>query len=250
MKPTAQLAACGALLLGCSVIQASPVAPVNGIPTLSILWGTEADPDQIAVATDLPLTLDTEGNFFGGSLSYDFSGNPAVQDLITVSYVGGNVDPVITMGVGFVDFGAPSVFSFGVSAPLAPSVTGLANFRLDVTGSFADGAANGGSVALSPLAPLGILEGQLDFLTFASVGPAATFAGLTGTYGTYTLLGTVNCGAGCDDFGLFLSAKGSGGGDAMSFTARFELTPVPVPAAVWLFASAFGVLALVRRRAA
>ena len=250
MKPTAQLVACGALLLGSSVVQASPIAIVNGTPTLSILWGSEAVPDQIAVATDLPLTLDEEGNFYGGSLTYDFSANPAVEDIINVSYVGGNVDPIITMGVGFVDFGAASVFSFGVSAPLAPSVVGLANYRLSVTGTFADGGTNGGSLALSPLAPFGILEGQLDFVSFASVGPAATFPGLEGVYGTYTLLGTVDCGLGCDDFGLFLSAKGSGGGDAMSFTARFELTPVPVPAAVWLFGSAFGVLAMVRRRAA
>ena len=151
-----------------------------------------------------------------------------------------------------VDFGAASSFYFVVSSPLAPTLYGMQDYDLRLSGSFADGGTNGGSVGLGtgtvlPIANL--LNGTLNGTSIAGTGVPIGFPGLTGLYGTYVNTGTYDCGVGgCTTFGMKLSWLGSGGNDALSFTGRFEVTPVPVPAAVWLFGSAIGLLGHLRRR--
>ena len=143
----------------------------------------------------------------------------------------------------------PSVYTFAISSPLAPAITGPANYKLDLSGSFADGASDGGSMGLGT-ATYGIMDGQLDLASFAGIGSAiASFpAGGSTPFSFTSVTGTVNCSVPCNDFGLLLSAKGSGGGDAMSFTGRLEITPVPAPGALWLMGTAFGLLGRYLRR--
>jgi len=251
MKRSAQ-AFIAMMAFACAATQAAPIA-VEGTPEMTIYWNNGIGGPTRTVGT-VAFTTDEEGNFYSGSESFTWSWtNPLTSqvetDTINVSFAGGNYDPVITIGVGFVDFGTPSVFSFAVSSPLAPPVTGLANYKLDLSGSFADGGSDGGSMSLGT-ASYGIMDGQLDFASFAGIGGAiGSFPAGTSTPFSFTSVnGIVNCGAGCNDFGLFLSAKGSGGNDAMSFTGRLEITPVPVPAAAWMLGGALAVLGATRRR--
>lgn len=71
------------------------------------------------------------------------------------------------------------------------------------------------------------------------------------TYGPYATSGTYDCSliGGCTSFQAAVRFLASGGGDAFSFSGTYEILPVPVPAAVWLFGSAVGLLGWMRRRA-
>lgn len=160
-------------------------------------------------------------------------------------------DPVITAAFGVVDFGAPSSFAVLVAAPLAPPITIPAVGQLSISGSFADGAADGGSA--TPFLTPGIAQATIEGAGVADAGPAAVFAAPSDVYGPHTVNYNFDCSAlgdgQCDSFDLLVSFTGSGGSDAISFTARHEITPVPLPAALPLFVSAlFGLGAIARRK--
>ena len=160
-------------------------------------------------------------------------------------------DPVITSAIGVVDFGAPSSFAVSVAAPLSPPITTKAVGSLSVSGSFADGAADGGSA--TPWLTSGIAQATIEGTGVADAGPAAVFSTPADVYGPYTVNYNYDCTAlpdgQCDSFDLQIAFTGSGGNDAISFTARHEINAVPVPAAVWLFASGLlGLMGVARRK--
>ena len=160
-------------------------------------------------------------------------------------------DPVITSAIGVVDFGAPSSFAVAVAAPLSPPITTKAVGSLSISGSFADGAADGGSA--TPWLTPGIAQATIEGTGVADAGPAAVFSSPADVYGPYTVNYNYDCTAlpdgQCDSFDLQIAFTGSGGNDAISFTARHEINAVPVPAAVWLFASGLlGLMGVARRK--
>ena len=160
-------------------------------------------------------------------------------------------DPVITTAIGFVDSGAPSSFTVGMAAPLVPPITTMAVGSLSISGSFADGAANGGGA--TPFATPLIAQATIEGAGVADAGPMAVFSTPSDVYGPYTVNYNFDCTAlgdgQCDSFDLQVSFTGSGGDDAISFTARHEINPIPVPPAVWLFGSGLlGMVGIARRR--
>jgi hypothetical protein len=162
-------------------------------------------------------------------------------------------DPVITSAIGFVDYGAPSSISLSVAAPLAPPITTVATGSLSISGSFADGAADGGSA--TPFGTSLIAQATIEGIGVADAGPAAVFSSPADVYGPHTVNYKFDCTAlgdgQCDSFDLQVSFTGSGGDDAISFTARHEINPIPVPAAVWLFGSGLlGMVGIARRKKA
>jgi hypothetical protein len=163
----------------------------------------------------------------------------------------GLFDPVMTAALAFTDIGAPSSFTVGMAAPLIPPITTVAVGSLSISGSFADGAADGGSA--TPFATSLIAQATIEGTAVANAGPAAVFSSPADVYGPHTVNYNFDCttlGDGqCDSFDLQVSFTGSGGGDAFSFTARHEINPVPVPPAVWLFGSGLlGMVGIARRR--
>jgi hypothetical protein len=238
-------------------------------PTIDIYWynGTIENPSQKYVG-QVQFDVDEEGNFFvsgytpaeGASCAEPDPYQPtfcwgADQDRITVSNANsGNLDPYFTFASGVVDFGAASIFSFVFSSPIAPTITGMADYVLDIGLTFSSTSGSpGGSIGIAAPNTLGIAEGLVNGTTLiAGTGPAAGFGGPgTVVYGPYQVSGTYDCSlvGGCTSFQSRVSFLGSGGGDAYSFSGRYEITPVPVPAAVWLFGSAVGLLGWMRRRA-
>jgi hypothetical protein len=161
-------------------------------------------------------------------------------------------DPVISLTVSVTDFGAPSSFSFGTSQAIA--VTGPST----VTASISGGLSNSGtdtSVSVTPF-------GQPKLLA-ASVGNPVTSLGVdvgdaqTNTGGATTFAyGPFN--AADPSFpgdwtllGLDLKFTGSGDGDGYAFTGIATINsiePVPLPAALPLFAAGLGLLGFFARR--
>jgi hypothetical protein len=225
---------------------------LTGSPTLDIWWRNGA----IENATDMHVgqvgfSVGENGDFEAGSQTFTW-GQGDQQDTIYFYGADGNIDPFVNFGFGIVDSGAASIFSFAFSSPVAPTIYGLVNYTLDLAGSFSNGSPNnGGSISMASPNTLGILEGILNATAIDGIGTAASFlSGGSSTYGPFASSGTYDCGmAGCTLLGTRLSFLGSGGSDAYSFTGRFEITPVPVPAAVWMFGSAIGLLGVMRRRA-
>lgn len=246
-------------LLAVALVCAAPASfastiGVTGAPSLEIFWRNPAivgAPTQFV--GEVPLTVDADGNIAGDtqSFSWTWSGE---EDTITVSYAGGNLDPFLNFSFGVVDSGSASIFTFVYSSPVAPMLMGAVNYTVDLAGSFSNGSPNnGGSLGMAAPNTINVLEALLDGNLVDGAGGGASFgAGGSSIYGPFAAAGTFDCSAigGCTNMSTRLSFIGSGGDDAYSFTGRFEITPVPVPTAVWLLGSAIGVLGWVRRRSA
>jgi hypothetical protein len=160
----------------------------------------------------------------------------------------------VNFGIGYLDAGAPSTFTTTFSTPIAPTISGMVNYQLDLSGSFANGSPNNGGSLTGIVAPntAGILDGLLNATVITGTGVSAAFpSGGNSVYGPYQSTGTYDCSilGGCTSMAARLAFTGSGAFDAYSFTGRFEIIEaVPVPAALWLFGSAIGVLGYLRRR--
>lgn len=252
MKRQLQVLAAAAVVCAAPSAFASTIG-LTGSPSLEIYWRSGTDPNApVQFVGEVVLAVDDEGNFVGGNQSFTW-GTGANQDTINVSLANGNFDPFMNLAVGVVDSGAPSIFGFIFSSPLVPTIPGLASWQLDLAGSFSQGSPNdGGSIAVALPNTTGVLEGLLDGSVVSGIGGAAIFpSGGSSTYGPFTASGVFDCATigGCSSFTSRLAFLGSGGSDAFSFTGRFEVMPIPVPAAVWLLGSAVGLLGWMRRRA-
>lgn len=198
---------------------------------------------------DFRLDVDDDGDFFLDE-PMEFS---VGEDVFTLESVFGNVDPVQTLGVAVVDFGAPSSFAISLSVPLIPPIPGPANYRVDISGSCSDGGTDG--CGASPFMTAGALSEYFvnGFGTsIATLGPGYSDPNPIATYGPFTGTGMLDCTplGGCTSFETLISFTGSGGGDAIAFTTRYEITPKPIPApgSLLLIGAGLAGFAAARRR--
>lgn len=265
------------LTLGAAQSALAATVGLQGSPTLEVYWqNATIEGAPLRYVGSVQFGVDEEGNFFvtGSTPAEGVScdtvtptdpnavnfcwGTGANEDLITIGQnTYGNLDPFFTFSFSAIDFGAPSVFIYTFSSPVAPPIAGPASYSLDLAGSFTDGSPlNGGSLSMAAPNTMGVLEGILNGTTvIAGIGTGLVDAAgppNSATYGPFATSGPYDCSliGGCTSFGVRLAFLGSGSADAYSFTGRFEITEaVPVPAAVWLLGSALGALGFVRRRA-
>ncbi len=156
-------------------------------------------------------------------------GDPGQRDRILIS--GGAVlDPVQTFAVSFTDFGAPNSVTFGINAPLVPTFSGNVFFTGDLSGSFTDGGADGGTV--SPFGGTTIARFDINGIDVLGVGAARTYSTPSDSQTDPQAAGADDCSQAplapsCNTFGTTIGFTGSGGGDSIGFTSRFELVPEP-----------------------
>jgi hypothetical protein len=203
-------------------------------------------------SSDEVMVFQDDGDVIGYRIleqTLTFGGDDGAQ--VTVEESDVFFDPVITTAIGVVDFGAASSFAVAVAAPLAPPIALPVVGSLSLSGSFADGAADGGSA--TPFLTAGIAQATIEGGGVADAGPAVVFATPIDVYAPITVPYSFDCttlGDGqCDSFDLLVSFTGSGGSDAISFTARHQVDPVPEPATFVLVGlGLLGTACVVRRR--
>ena len=160
------------------------------------------------------------------------------------------LDPVQTFAVAFTDLGTPNSVTFSLSAPLVPAFSGGVTFTGDLSGSFTDGASDGGSA--SPFGGSTIARFDIDGVDVLGLGGVLNFASPSDSFTEPQQNGAADCAqapfsGSCDTFGTTIGFTGSGGGDSYGFTARFEIVPEPATALL-LGLGLVGLAASSRRR--
>ena len=254
MRRLFRCVAASALAL-CSATTFASTVGVTTSPTLRVWWDDPEDATPRVLVGTVTFAVNEDGSFQAEAQSFTW-GYGAEEDTLHFYDGDGNLDPFVNFAVGVVDSGAPSTFTFTFSTPVAPTISGPVNYTLDLAGSFTNGSPNnGGSLSMAAPNTLGVLEARFNGTTsidgIGGTGTTGFGSGGSSVYGPFASSGTYDCSGlgGCTSMTARLSFTGSGGSDAYNFTGRFEIIPVPVPAAVWLFGSAVGLLGWVRRRA-
>jgi hypothetical protein len=188
-------------------------------------------------------------------------GQLVAEATITQVSGGGSWDPAFIYGLSVQDIGAPSVFSFTITAPLLPTVTPVPQIKANVAGTLTDQSGDG--AALIPLGPGSTL--QTVRLAPGAVnagvdgGPAVPFSIAPGASGTFkafaaympgptaaeTLLGPAGSYTGITIANTF---QLSGGNDTFVTTGFVEVTAVPEPDARALMFAGMGLLGVVAWR--
>lgn len=183
-------------------------------------------------------------------------GSVLPAEIVDVAFAG-SVFPFVQLTMLLTDIGAPSVFWAAVLVGI-PTITGLADWKLDGELELAPFRAAPGAVTPAP---------GSDYFTGLVLGAPVPGASLGDTpltpdpldpvfqaFGPVT--GTFDCDAvgGCASFGLLAGFTGLGSGQTTRITGSFDLdpattVPVPTPAAgLMLLAGLGGLGALYRRR--
>jgi hypothetical protein len=203
-----------ALVLG---LMAAPAATMAA--TLTVTGGPGLDQGQICVT----------GNLCPGTPAFSLVGAAPVTGSFTYNAGPQTVDFSLTLtapaNFGAVSLVAGSTFTAtGVPVIALPFGGGIQVVQV--------GAATGSASPFGVTAPFGVLASS----------PA--ISALTCSIGT----GADQCGVSLGAAGFQLS--GPGGPGVYDTFVTFNVNVVPVPAAVWLFGSALGLMGIMRRRAA
>jgi len=169
--------------------------------------------------------------------------------MVTQLDLTGNVDPVQTLAIGVIDFGAPSTFATAISVPIVPPIIGPATVSASIAGICSDGGTDGCGAGPN-LVPGNLADFFVNVFS-TSVGiplggnPGVTnFPASTGNFVSSATSAFFDCGPapGCTSFETLVSFTGSGGGDAIAFTTRYEITSAAVPEPSTLSLLGLGVL--------
>lgn len=157
-----------------------------------------------------------------------------------------NADPFIDSTFTIINLtGGTQTFNVSFGLPISPAFSpanksGL--LGIDFSDANSDGSA---SVTLNSWD--GLIDGASAMNLFAVAIPCSG-TNCTGSVAPVTDGPLLHAAGVSTDIGNTLSFDLSTG-DSITVHTRFEVTPVPIPAAVWLFGSALGMLGWMRRRA-
>jgi hypothetical protein len=159
-----------------------------------------------------------------------------------------NADPFIESVFTITNLtGGDQTFNVSFGLPISPAFdpalkSGLLGFEFEDTNG--DGSA---SVTINSWD--GLIDDVSAMSLFATAIPCSG-AGCTGSVAPVTDGPTLHAAGVNTDIGIDLSFVLSKG-DSITVTTRFEVTPVPVPAAIWLFGSGLlGLVGIARRKEA
>ena len=137
-------------------------------------------------------------------------------------------------------------FDITFGLPISPSFTN-GYMTGSLSGSYFD-ADGDGSAALSLYTWDGLIDGTSQMNLFTIAGPCLG-SGCSVTIGEISQGPTLYTGDVNSTIGIHMNF-GLSAGDSATFITSFEIVPVPVPAAVWLFASGLlGLVGITRRKA-
>lgn len=227
---------------------------IAGILALGFLGPVPVAHAQVAIPTE-PLLFVTIGQ-------EQFQATPAwrydpVEDLFTLTQsltfthssgstliiqdAGAIPDPVLFFSASATNLSSiPLAYSFAFNVPLTPSLLGPINSHAELGITLTDGFNNGATV--QPVVPGGNLLTSYDLFSNGSpisknVDIGSLFSILTGTgTTTFSANGQLTCGQPCVTMSAVLSFTLTPQ-DAAGFSGRVVQTPVPLPAALWLFGS-------------
>ncbi len=200
-----------ALVLG---LMAAPAATMAA--TLTVTGGPGLDQGEMCVT----------GNLCPGTPAFSLIGAAPVTGSFTYNSGPQTVDFSLTLTAP-ANFGAVSLLAGSTFSASGVSVISL--------------PYGGGILVAQTGAATGLASPLLVSGPFGVLATSPTISALTCTIGT-----------GSDQCGVSLGASGlqlSGPGGPYDTFATFNVNVVPVPAAVWLFGSALGLMGVMRRRA-
>lgn len=238
---------------------------IAGILSLSSLGPAAVAHAQVAIPAEpiLSVTIGQEEFQAAAEWAYD----PA-QDLFTlagpltfthssgstftIQEAGAIPDPVLFFSASATNVSlVPLAYSFAFNVPLTPSLLGPINSHANLGITLTDGFSNGATV--QPVVPGGSLLTSYDLFSNGGsisknvdIGSLFSIPSGTGTT-TFSANGQLTCGQPCVTMAAVLSFTLTPQ-DAAGFSGRVVQTPVPLPAALWLFGSGVIGLAGFRRQ--
>jgi hypothetical protein len=187
--------------------------------------------------------------------NYGLSGGPIVltsQDGLSSFTIGGmefDPDPLLLIAASAINLSGAAVdYSFTFSTPLIPALNGQVNTHSELGVTLTDGLGDGASVA--PVA------GQTHMLTAfdlygsgEAISKNVDIGTLSGAgFSSFSADSFFNCVQACVTQRAVLAFSLSSL-DSVGFSGRIVQTPVPLPAAAWMFGSGLlGLLGIVRRK--
>jgi len=157
-----------------------------------------------------------------------------------------NADPFIESVFTITNLtGGTQTFNVSFGLPISPGFNpAYKSGSLDI--GFEDtGGSAGAGVTLNSWD--GLIDGSSAMTLFAASIPCAG-SGCTGSIGPVSDGPLLHIAGVSTDIGLAMNFDLSAG-DTITVTTRFEVTPVPLPAAVWLFGSGMlGIIGITRRK--
>ncbi len=235
-------ALCAVLVLAPVVGNAAVVLPPSLTGSVEVVGMMTKNFDYNLMSTSVVQGAGSAYQFMGTDLA-----NNGTIDVWDYSWnTMADADPFIDSTFTIINLtGGTQTFNVSLGLPVSPAFspgfkTGLLGF--DFSDANGDGSA---SVTLNNWD--GLIDGSSAMSLFAVSIPCSG-VNCTGSVGPVTDGPLLHAAGVSASLGNNLSFDLSAG-DSITVHTRFELTPVPVPAAVWLFGSALGLLGWMRRKA-
>jgi hypothetical protein len=223
---------------------------VSGCTADTCTWAISLDGQTVSTGS---YDTDSAGNIIFSKQEYDAGGGTTVS----LNNITGNIDPILGFGVGASTGGSGSTFGFTLNLPIA--LQGLINANSSVSYSLTSLTSAGAQIA--PVVGSNIVSayevdtsigGKPALNKGVDVGNTFFFVGgpLTQNSSVFTASNSFSGDLAYDlmtvkiDFSLSANS-------AVGLSGFVQQTPVPIPAAVWLFGSGMlGIVGIARRRAA